>query len=79
MLEPISIGINKADLKKDLSNMEKDQKVIDLPIFHSLKKQVEQRISDYPDVIIEDIKFEQGSIPEEKDRVMAIVLFKTNH
>ncbi len=79
MLEPISIDLNKADLKKDLSTMEKDQKMIDLPIFQSLKVQVEQRISEYPDVIIEDIKFQQGKHPEQDDIVTAVVLFKSNN
>lgn len=79
MLEPISIDLNKADLKKDLSTMEKDQKMIDLPIFQSLKIQVEQRISDYPDVIIEDIKFHQGTHPEQNDIVTAVVSFKPDN
>ncbi len=79
MLEPISIVLNKADLKRDLSTMEKDQKMIDLPIFQSLKVQVEQRISDYPDVIIEDIKFQQGEHPEQNDIVTAVVSFKLNN
>ncbi|MCH5714818.1 hypothetical protein [Niabella hibiscisoli] len=78
MLEPISIDLNKADLKKELSTMEKDQKMIDLPIFQSLKIQVEQRISDYPDLIIEDIKIQRGSDSGETDFVTAIVLFKSN-
>lgn len=78
MLEPISIDLNKADLKKDLSTMGKDQKMIDLPIFQSLKVQVEQRISDYPDVIIEDIRFLQAEHTEENGIVTAVVLFKLN-
>ncbi len=79
MLEPISIDLKKADLKRDLSNMENDQKMIDLPIFQSLKLQVEQRISEYPNVIIENIKFQQGNNPEETDFVTAIVSFKSNN
>lgn len=79
MLDPISIDLNKADLKKNLSAMEKDQKMIDLPIFQSLKVQVEQRISDYPDVIIEDIKFQQGEDPGKNDIVTAVVSFKSNN
>ncbi len=79
MLEPISIDLNKADLKKDLSTMGKDQKMIDLPIFQSLKVQVEQRISAYPDVIIEDIKFQQGEHPGQDDIVTAVVSFKSNN
>ncbi|WP_114789635.1 hypothetical protein U0035_08870 [Niabella yanshanensis] len=79
MLEPISIDLNKADLKKDLSAMEKDQKMIDLPIFRSLKVQVEQRISDYPEVIIEDIKFQEGMHPEQSGIVTAVVSFKSNN
>ncbi len=79
MLQPISIDLNKADLKKDLSAMEQDQKMIDLPIFRPLKVQVEQRISDYPDVIIEDIKFSESADPEQNDIVTAIVSFKSNN
>ncbi len=78
MLEPISIDLNKADLKKDLSTMEKDQKMIDLPVFRSLKVQVEQRISEYPEVIIEDIKFLQAEQDENNGIVTAIVSFKPN-
>lgn len=78
MLEPISIDLSKADLKKDLSAMEQDQKMIDLPIFQSLKAQVEQRISDYPDIIIEDIKFLQAAHTEENGIVTAVVSFKLN-
>ena len=79
MLEPISIDLNKADLKNDLSTLEKDQKMIDLPIFKSLKLQVEQRISDYPDVIIEDIKFQQRANPEDANIITAVVSFKSNN
>lgn len=79
MLDPISIDLNKADLKKDLSTMEKDQRMIDLPIFQSLKVQVEQRISDYPDLIIEDIKFQEGERPEQNDIITAVVSFKSGN
>jgi hypothetical protein len=78
MLEPISIDLNKADLKNDLSTMKKDQKMIDLPIFKSLKLQVEQRISNYPDVIIEDIKFQQEDSAAQNGIVKAVVFFKRN-
>ena len=59
--------------------MGKDQKMIDLPIFQSLKVQVEQRISAYPDGIIEDIKFQQGEHPGQDDIVTAVVSFKSNN
>ncbi|MCH5689339.1 hypothetical protein LWM68_36920 [Niabella sp. W65] len=78
MLEPISIDLNKADLKNDLSTMKKDQKMIDLPIFKSLKLQVEQRISNHPDVIIEDIKFQQEDSAAQNGIVKAVVFFKRN-
>lgn len=76
MLDPISIPIDKTDLQRDLRMMHKGDRMIDLPIFQKLKLQVEERISNYPDVIIADIQFTEPVDTGDDNRVTAVVLFK---
>jgi len=76
MPQPVSIELNKTDLEKNIRVLEKDQKMIDLPLFSNLKTRVEDYISVHPDLIVENIRLEPHDDPEKEELVKVVVTFK---
>ena len=80
MLNPLSIHIDKRDLQKSIADMAKDQKMIDLPVFASLRSAVGERLTEDPNLAIQNIKFEMKTIIyfgfSISETVEAIVYFK---